>query len=66
MNDFTKFLTTLIIMFILDALLTFPEMLLWNWLMPLIFGITKLTFWQMFGFNVFVSLLFSKIKTESK
>ena len=59
MKSFIGFLTELIIAFILDALLTFPEMLLWNCLMPPIFALTKITFWQMFGLNLLLSLLLS-------
>jgi len=32
-------------------LLGLPLMLLWNWLMPVIFGLPTLTFWQAVGVN---------------
>lgn len=38
-----------------DILLTFPVMWLWNYLMPMIFDLPKLTFWQTFGLQVLVS-----------
>jgi len=33
-------------------------MLLWNWLMPLIFGLTAITFWQAWGLVILCHLLF--------
>ena len=36
-------------------------MLLWNWLMPLLFGIKVITYWQAFGICVLSKILFSGI-----
>ncbi|MGE0076384.1 MAG: hypothetical protein AB7S48_00840 [Bacteroidales bacterium] len=33
-------------------------MLLWNWLMPEIFGLTTITFWQAFGITLLARLVF--------
>ena len=33
-------------------------MLLWNWLMPSLFGLTTITFWQAWGIVVLAHLLF--------
>ena len=42
--------------------LGFIVMLLWNWLMPVIFGLTTITIWQSFGLILLSSfLLRSKI-----
>lgn len=46
------------ILFLLSILHCLPVMLLWNWLMPLLFGLPKLTFWQAFGLTWLCSLLF--------
>jgi hypothetical protein len=35
-----------------------PTMWLWNWLMPVIFGLGKITFWQAMGINMLCSILF--------
>jgi hypothetical protein len=35
-----------------------PTMLLWNWLMPTIFGLTKISFWQAFGLDLLCGILF--------
>jgi hypothetical protein len=36
----------------------FVVMYLWNWLMPTIFGLTKITFWQAWGLVVLSHILF--------
>jgi hypothetical protein len=33
-------------------------MLLWNWLMPLIFGLPVITYWQAFGIVILAKLIF--------
>jgi hypothetical protein len=33
-------------------------MLLWNWLMPELFGLSKVTFWQAIGLNILCTILF--------
>ena len=35
-----------------------PLMILWNWLMPTIFGLTKITFWQACGLQLLATILF--------
>ncbi len=35
-----------------------PTVLLWNWLMPAIFGIARITFWQAWGINWLAAILF--------
>lgn len=40
--------------------LTFVLMLLWNWLMPVIFGLTVITFWQALGLFVLSKIFFGK------
>jgi hypothetical protein len=39
--------------------LTWVTMLLWNWLMPMIFNLTMLTFWQTMGLLVLSKIIFS-------
>ena len=34
-------------------------MFLWNWLMPVIFGLASISFWQAFGLLVLCKILFS-------
>jgi len=46
-----------IMFFIVGMVLSIPLCLLWNWLMPFIFGLPKLTLLETFGLSVLVSLL---------
>jgi len=44
-----------------------PLMILWNILMPDIFGLPTIGFWQAFGLNLLASILFkSTIKTNKE
>ena len=47
----------LVIFFTLGMVLSIPVCLLWNWLMPLIFGLPKLNLLESFGLSILVSLL---------
>ena len=49
---------------ILILILTIGTMLLWNWLMPMIFGLIKLNFWQSLGLMVLCSFLFKSHSTN--
>jgi membrane protein required for beta-lactamase induction len=40
------------------VLLGYPLMLLWNWLMPVIFGLPEIMFWQAIGLNFLSTILF--------
>ena len=37
-----------------------PLMLLWNWLIPNLFGVPYITFWQAVGLNLLSGILFNK------
>lgn len=47
-------------------LLGFPLQLLWNWLMPDIFNLPRIGFWQAVGLNVLSSILFGSAQTTLK
>jgi hypothetical protein len=53
---------------LLGILLGLPLQLLWNWLMPTIFNLPTITFWQAMGLNILASILFkdNSIKTNDK
>lgn len=51
------FLITISIFAIVLFGLGFIVMLLWNWLMPIIFGLTTITIWQSFGLILLSSFL---------
>ena len=46
-----------IIFFVVGLALSIPLCLLWNWLMPFIFGLPKLNLLQTFGLSILISLL---------
>ena len=58
------FLGILAFAFGLSIIFAWPVMLLWNWLMPVIFGLPPLTFWQSFGLMLLCSLLFKSTSTS--
>jgi len=66
MEVFEFILKVLAIISLVCLLLGLPLMLLWNWLMPMIFGLPTLTFWQAVGINFLASILFGKTTTTSK
>ena len=48
----------IIIAVLMAFLLGYFVMLLWNWLMPVIFGITRITYWQAWGLVLLCHILF--------
>ena len=63
-------LAVLLVAFIVDLIFAAPLMWLWNALMPEIFGLVKISFWQAFGLEVLAGILFgskgavSKVKSD--
>jgi hypothetical protein len=54
----TKFLLGILIAAGMAMLFGFVVLWLWNWLMPEIFGLGKITFWQSWGLIVLAHILF--------
>jgi hypothetical protein len=54
----TRVLLALGVIALLGILLGLPLQLLWNWLMPIIFNLPTITFWQAMGLNIMASILF--------
>jgi len=50
---------------LLMLIMTFPTLWLWNWLMPDLFGLTTITFWQALGLNILCSILFKSHNTNN-
>ena len=46
-------------------ILGFPLMFLWNWLMPMLFNLPTITFWQAVGLNLLSGILFNKTSFKS-
>ena len=58
-------LTAILIIVLIAAILGFPLMWLWNWLMPGIFNLPEITFWEALGLNALSSILIKPtIKTN--
>ncbi len=47
-------------------ILGFPAMWLWNWLMPEIFGLKTITFWQAIGLQFLAYIILPSSKSTSK
>jgi hypothetical protein len=45
-------------------ILGYPLMWLWNWLMPTMFGLPEITFWQAVGLNLLSTILESGSKVN--
>ena len=47
----------------------FPIMWLWNWLMPALFGLSKISVWKAIGLSILCELLFkpsTKLSSKKK
>lgn len=57
----------LIGLLVICILLGVPLMFLWNWLMPVIFGLKTISFWQAVGLNLMCGILFrANVKTKKE
>lgn len=57
METVIEILGVIALIVLLAILMALPTMWLWNWLMPTIFGLTKITFWQALGINLLTGIL---------
>jgi uncharacterized protein YacL len=56
-----------IILVVITALIAaLPTYLLWNWLMPVIFNLPVITFWQALGINILCEILFKSNSSKEK
>lgn len=58
METLLKILGGIALIAILAIVFSFPTMWLWNWLMPTLFGLVKITWLQALGLNVLSGILF--------
>lgn len=54
------------LVFVVMLIVGFPVMILWNWLMPAIFGIKAITFWQAIGLQLLAYMILPTSKSPSK
>jgi hypothetical protein len=57
-SNLESILTIIGLILLWVMLLGFPLQFLWNWLMPDIFGLRYITFWEAVGLNTISSILF--------
>lgn len=66
-NNILEYILTIIGLLILAVILFgYPTLLLWNWLMPTIFNLPEITFWQALGINALSTILFKSNITTKK
>lgn len=61
-----KFVLTLAGVLLVVALCAFPVKWLWNWLMPELFALKQITFWQALGLLALSSMLLKTSSGSSK
>lgn len=66
METLVKILGVTGLVVVVAVLMALPTMWLWNWLMPTIFGLIKIGFWQALGLNLLAGILFQKSSSSSK
>jgi hypothetical protein len=67
MNDAIEGILMFIGILILSVMLMgYPLMLLWNWLMPTLFNLPLIGFWQAVGLNLLSTILFKSTQSKSK
>jgi hypothetical protein len=49
----------------LGLVIAFPVMILWNWLVPAIFGLKTITFFEAFGLYALCAILFQSSSSSS-
>ena len=54
----TKVLPIFITVILMACILAWPTMLLWNWLMPKLFGLITINFWEAMGLCFMLRFLF--------
>jgi hypothetical protein len=65
-NTTQTILTTILIVVVTAVILGLPLMWLWNWLMPTIFYLDEITFWQALGLNALATIFFKQSITNKK
>jgi len=59
-NEIGSILVAVLMIVLVALLLGFPLMWLWNWLMPGIFNLPEITFWQALGLNALATIFFKQ------
>lgn len=54
-------LVAILLLIVWSLILAWPLQLLWNWLVPSIFGLGNITFIQAFGLKLLLGLVFGRV-----
>ena len=54
-------LVAILLLIVWSLILAWPFQLLWNWLLPTIFGLGRITFPQAFGLKLLLGLTFGRV-----
>ena len=54
-------MVAILLLIVWFLILAWPFQLLWNWLVPTIFGLGKITFLQAFGLKLLLGLIFGRV-----
>ena len=54
-------LVAILLLIVWSIILAWPFQLLWNWLVPNIFGLSKITFFQAFGLKLLLGIIFGRV-----
>jgi hypothetical protein len=65
-NTLRLIVTVVGVLCLMAILMGLPLQLLWNWLMPRIFGLPTIGFWEAVGLNVISSILFKTTVNSKK
>lgn len=65
MDNVYKFVGLLFVAAVVTLLMALPVMWLWNWLMPHLFGLIQIDFWEALGISFLSQLLFKSNNTNS-
>lgn len=63
---FEGFLFVVVVVLAVGLLSGFPVMWLWNWLMPVLFELPTINFWQALGLYVLSAFLFKTYTSSNK
>lgn len=66
MNVIGAIVTAVAFLIGLSLLMAVPTMLLWDWLMPELFGLKEVTLFQAWGLNFLCGMLFKSHNSSSK
>lgn len=57
------FIASIVVYSLLTAI---PVFFLWNWLMPDLFGLSQVTFWQALGLSLLCGCLFTRTTSKTE